>query len=88
MGSIDLGVLEPLHWLLDNDVMRSKIQEKAFQKAKHILSKTSVFEVYDVNQDVALNCDAFEYGIGCVLTRIVEGKEKPIAYESRTMNKT
>lgn len=62
-----------------------KEHEKLFQSVKEMLRKTSILEKYEVSKNVVLNCDASEYGIGCVLSHIVEGKEKPISYKSRTM---
>lgn len=83
-------ILEPLYRLLDNDVKWSwsEKHEKSFQKVKQLLCKAPILEFYDVNKDVILSCDASDYGIGCVLSHITDGNEKPIAYASRTMNKS
>lgn len=62
--------------------------KNAFPKAKQIFYKSLVIELYDFNKDVVWNCDAFEYGIVCAISHIVESNVKPIAYASRTMNKS
>lgn len=43
---------------------------------------------FDNNRKITLTCDASEYGVGAVLSHIMDdGSEKPIAMGSRTLSK-
>ena len=81
--------LSPLYNLLHKNKkwMWTDKQDKAFQLAKEALQTDSVLVHYDSTKPLLLACDASEYGIGAVLSHIMDdGQEKPIAYASRTMN--
>ncbi|KFD45703.1 hypothetical protein M513_13425 [Trichuris suis] len=81
-------IVEPLHRLLDKGSSWNWTQEheKAFQKAKRLISSNSVLIQYDDNLPLTLTCDASPYGIGCVLAhKLPNGKEAPIAFHSRTL---
>lgn len=84
------SMLEPLHRLLDKDAiwMWGKKEEEIFQKAKAVLSRHDTLIHFDNNKKVTLTCDASEYGVGAVLSHIMDdGTEKPIAMGSRTLSK-
>ena len=67
------------HWGTD--------QQKAFQAAKDALQSDSLLVYYDPQKPLVLACDASEYGIGAVLSHIVDGnQEKRVAYISRTLS--
>ena len=41
---------------------------------------------YDGNRELRLACDASSYGIGAVISHVMDdGQERPIAYASRTL---
>ncbi|XP_034549867.1 uncharacterized protein K02A2.6-like [Notolabrus celidotus] len=81
-------VLSPLYKLLHSDVkwQWSKEQENAFSEVKELLHSAKVLVHYDPDKEITLSCDASPYGVGAVLSHVVEdGSEKPIAFASRTL---
>ena len=61
-------------------------QIKAFQDAKNALQDNTLLVHYDSSKQLVLACDASPYGLGAVLSHIIENDiEKPIAYASRTL---
>ena len=62
-------------------------EEAAFQLSKRALHSDAVLVHFNSSKPLILACDASQYGIGAVLSHIFEnGREKPIAYTSRTLN--
>lgn len=80
--------LSPLYVLL-NKKQRwewSTAQQKAFQTAKEALQADSLLVHYDPAKPLVVACDASQYGIGAVLSHVMEDQqERPIAYASRTL---
>ena len=80
--------LAPLYRLLQNQVKWhwGKEEQEAFKKSKDALKSDCVLVHFDPEKDIILACDASPYGIGAVLSHKLEnGKEKPIAFASRTL---
>ena len=80
--------LAPLYQLLQKDVRWTwgSEQEKAFEAAKSALQADSLLVHYDESKPLVLACDASQYGLGAVLSHIMEdGQERPVAYASRTL---
>ena len=60
--------------------------DAAFMKAKAALSSETFLTHYDVKRPLLLACDASAYGIGAVLSHVMDdGSERPIAFASRML---
>lgn len=80
--------LKPLYNLLrKNTVFRwGTSQDLAFEAAKAALQEDSFLAHYDSTKPLVLACDASPYGLGAVLSHILdEGQERPVAFVSRTV---
>ncbi|XP_031432706.1 uncharacterized protein K02A2.6-like [Clupea harengus] len=80
--------LAPLHRLLRKDIQWTwkKEQEDAFCLSKQLLKSAKVLAHYSADKELVLACDASPYGVGAVLSHIMEdGSEKPIGFMSRTL---
>ena len=63
-------------------------QDNAFKKAKEMLSDSNLSVHYDENKSLVLACDASPYGLGAVLSHVMnDGFDRPIAFASRTLTK-
>ena len=64
----------------------SEACQKAFEACKAQLSSSKVLVHYDTAKPLKLDCDASSYGVGAVLSHMMEdGSERPIAYASRPL---
>ena len=90
-------VAKPLHQLVSGDNAKLKCTsvqwteecEESFCKLKELCSNTPVLAYPDYMKNFKLYMDASESGLGAVLTQVQEdGKERPIAYASRTLSKS
>ena len=84
-------LLQPLHELLQNGVKWDWNDEceSAFQKSKSQLLSSDVLVPYEVNRELILACDASPYGVGAVISHVMDdGSERPIAFASRTLTKS
>ena len=62
-------------------------QKQAFQCAKDALQSETLLTHYDLSKPLVLACNASDYGIGSVLSHVVDdNQECPIAYISRTLS--
>lgn len=82
-------ILEPLHRLLETSRtwQWTDIEQKAFDKAKRLITFDMTLVHYDMNKALVLTCDSSEYGVGAVLSHEGEnGQDRPIAMASRTLH--
>ena len=77
---------EPLRRLEDKAVDWCWLaqHQKAFTTVKEYSAKAPVLKYYDVNEEVTIQCDASETGLGAVLMQ----KGQPIAFASRALTDT
>ena len=62
-------------------------QEKSFQEVKQLLSSPNLLVHFDDQKPIVVACDASPFGIGAVLSHILEdGTEHPVAYTSRSLS--
>jgi transposase InsO family protein len=81
-------VSEPLHQLLRKDAewKWEAACDAAFRKLKSMLCKAPVLTHFDMKKPIHVHCDASPYGVGAVLSHIMEdGKERPVSFCSRTL---
>ena len=73
----------PLQELTKKDVLFhwDKPQETAFEQLKNLCCKAPDLAYYDINKDVAIQCDASQSAVGAVLLQ--EGR--PVAYASHKL---
>ena len=79
--------LAPLYALLQKQSCWSwgSQQDKAFKKAKSMLTSSCLLTHYDPTKPLILACDASPYGLGAVLSHQLEGGEYPIAFALRSL---
>lgn len=70
----------------NNKVIHDENFLKAFNTCKTILMNDPLLQHPDFTQDFNVTTDASNYAIGAILSQGVIGKDKPIAYASRTLN--
>ncbi|KAL5020231.1 hypothetical protein ScPMuIL_003123 [Solemya velum] len=80
------GTCEPLRALTKkgHEWAWQKEQEDAFNNIKHLVTNHPVLRYYDVHDDVTIQCDASESGLGAALMQ----NEQPIAFASRALTST
>ena len=69
-----------LHWTEEASL--------AFETMKERINACPKLYFIDTNAPIYLHTDASKYGIGAYLFQVVDGKDQPISYMSRTLSKT
>lgn len=83
-------VLHPLNELLQQGRkwVWTRDCERAFKEAKSLVTSDTVLTHYNPALPVRLACDASAYGIGAVISHVMnDGSERPIAFASRSLTK-
>ena len=83
------SVLHPLYQLLKKDrkYAWTAAAQNAFDTVKEMITSDTVLTHYDPDLPVKLACDSSAYGLGAVISHVMEnGEERPIAFASRTLN--
>lgn len=65
----------------------SDLCHQSFEQLKDLLTQAPILQYPDFSKTFNLTCDASDYAIGCVLSQGPIGKDLPIAFASRTLNK-
>ena len=60
----------------------SKQHDKAFDEVKKLVASHPVLKYYDINEEVTIQCDASERGLGATLLQ----NGQPVAFASRTLS--
>lgn len=85
------GIASPLNKLIGKSLFRwSEEAQQAFQTLKDKLTEAPILAFPDVSNDSAkfiLDTDASDFAIGAVLSQMIDGKERVIAYGSRSLSK-
>jgi hypothetical protein len=81
------NIAKPLHELLKKDAKFcwSTSQEKSFNTLKRLLTSGPVLGHFLPTAETKIHADASGYGIGAVLVQVQDGRERPIAYASRSL---
>lgn len=82
-------ITKPLTSLLKKDAEFhwNQEQQNAFSTLKSKLTSAPLLQYPDFSKTFILTTDASNYAVGAILSQGVVGKDKPIAYASRTLNK-
>lgn len=83
------SIAKPLTILLKKDIsfIWSELCQESFERLKAVLTKEPLLHYPDFCKPFSITCDASNYTIGCVLSQGEIGKDLPIAYASRTLNR-
>ena len=83
-------IARPLHELTRKGLKFTWLPEHtaAFNELKDRLLKEPTLSFPDFNQPFVLDTDASDNSLGAVLSNVVNGEERPLAYMSRVLSKT
>ncbi|XP_054260272.1 uncharacterized protein K02A2.6-like [Macrosteles quadrilineatus] len=63
-----------------------RLQSYGVKQSKQWVLSTDVLVHYDVHKPLILTCDASPRGVGAVLSHLIDGVEKPIAFASKSLS--
>lgn len=80
--------LNPLYHLLKKDVrfLWDFKCDEAFKQCKEKILNANVLTFYDPKQPIVISTDASSYGLGGVISHVINGTEKPIWFTSFSLN--
>ena len=83
-------VMKPMTDLLSPEMtwIWGKSQQNRFDEKKKMIIESPTLVYYDPNKPTTVSADSSSCGLGGVLLQMHEGKQKPVAYCSRTLEKT
>lgn len=83
-------ILKPMTKCLakDEQVIIDKEYKECFEKCKNLLSNDPILQYPDFTKPFIVTTDASNYAIGAVLSQGPIGRDKPVAYASRTLSKS
>jgi len=83
-------ITKPLRKLLKKDekFISNEAQDKAFKKLRYLLCSESLLQYLDFTKPFVVTTNAPGYAIGDILSQGTIGKDLPVAYTSRLLNKT
>ena len=70
------------------EISHSKDFIDSFNQCRNILTGSNILQYPDFTKQFILTTDASNYAVGAVLSQGVIGSDKPIAFASRTLNKS
>ena len=82
-------IASPLHKLTERGRQFNWTSDctTAFASLKQKLTNAPILAFPDFTQPFLLDTDASQFGIGAILSQVIDGKENVIAYASRTLSK-
>ena len=60
--------------------------DEAFKKSKELLTNNKILELYDPNKPIIVQTDASPYGVGAVMSHLVNGVEKPVLFAPSSLS--
>ncbi|XP_055910453.1 uncharacterized protein K02A2.6-like [Eupeodes corollae] len=60
--------------------------EEAFIRSKTLILQNNILAHYDPSKEIVLHCDASPYGVGGILSHIINGIERPVLFASSTLS--
>lgn len=81
------NLLAPLYTLTKKDTkfVWSAECDEAFENSKKLVLNDRLLVHYDPNKELAIHCDASPYGVGAVLSHIIDGTDRPIMFASGSL---
>lgn len=68
-----------------NDFNWDEKCQSVFEKSKQFLLKNDILELYDPKKPIIIATDGSPYGVGAVLSHMINGEEKPVLFASSSL---